>query len=287
MTPSVYQSFPFTQALCSGGRFAFSIGLWYRDSIMKIEKISENQIRCTLTRDDLSSRQIRLSELAYGSEKAKKLFQDMMEEAEYTVGFNSGNAPLMIEAIPTSTDSIVLVITKVDDPEELDTRFSRFTRSEEDTTEEKPAFIGAEEVLDLFHKIYESRKTENAPTAAAKPQKERVSAPAPARRDREAVNLVQAFRFPSMDDLIAAAHSLAGVYEGANSVYTAEDREDGYLLLLHQSDYTPEAFNKVCNILSEYGRSEPVDPAREAFLAEHRPAMLADTALQTLAQLPL
>ena len=33
----------------------------------------------------------------------------------------------MIEAIPVSADSIILIISKEDDPEELDTRFSRFT----------------------------------------------------------------------------------------------------------------------------------------------------------------
>ena len=44
---------------------------------MKIEKINENQIRCTLTKADLEDRQIRLSELAYGTEKAKSLFRDM------------------------------------------------------------------------------------------------------------------------------------------------------------------------------------------------------------------
>lgn len=38
---------------------------------MKIEKVNENQIRCTLTREDLAERQIKLSELAYGTEKAK------------------------------------------------------------------------------------------------------------------------------------------------------------------------------------------------------------------------
>ena len=35
---------------------------------MKIEKINENQIRCTLTREDLELHQIKLSELAYGQE---------------------------------------------------------------------------------------------------------------------------------------------------------------------------------------------------------------------------
>ena len=98
---------------------------------MKIEKISDSQIRCTLTSDDLASRKIKLSELAYGTEKAKNLFQDMMQQAHYEFGFESDNSPLMIEAIPVAPDSIVLIITKVEDPEELDTRFSKFSPSGE------------------------------------------------------------------------------------------------------------------------------------------------------------
>ena len=45
---------------------------------MKIEKVNDNQIRCTLTKADLADRQLKLSELAYGTEKAKDLFRDMM-----------------------------------------------------------------------------------------------------------------------------------------------------------------------------------------------------------------
>ena len=93
---------------------------------MKIEKINDNQIRCTLTREDLENHQIRISELAYGTEKAKKLFRDMMQQAQIQFGFEADNIPLMIEAIPVSTESIILIITKVEDPEELDTRFSKF-----------------------------------------------------------------------------------------------------------------------------------------------------------------
>ncbi len=84
--------------------------------IMKIEKISDNQIRCTLTRADLADRQLQLSELAYGTEKAKSLFRDMMQQAAFEFGFEAEDIPLMIEAIP-SADSIVLIITKVEDPE--------------------------------------------------------------------------------------------------------------------------------------------------------------------------
>ena len=45
---------------------------------MKIEKISDTQIRCTLNGEDLQSRELKISELAYGTEKAKTLFQDMI-----------------------------------------------------------------------------------------------------------------------------------------------------------------------------------------------------------------
>ena len=58
---------------------------------MKIERINDNQIRCTLTRDDLAQRQLKLSELAYGSEKAKSLFREMMQQAASEFGFESDN----------------------------------------------------------------------------------------------------------------------------------------------------------------------------------------------------
>ncbi len=51
----------------------------------------------------------------------------MMQQAQIEFGFEADNIPLMIEAIPVNLDSIILIITKVEDPEELDTRFSRFS----------------------------------------------------------------------------------------------------------------------------------------------------------------
>ena len=87
---------------------------------MKIERINENQIRCTLTSFDLSARNINLVELAYGTEKARKLFREMIQKASNEVGFEAEDIPLMVEAIPLSSESIMLVITKIEDPEELD-----------------------------------------------------------------------------------------------------------------------------------------------------------------------
>lgn len=266
---------------------AFSQKICYIEC-MKIEKLSENQIRCTLTREDLSNRQMRLSELAYGSEKAKQLFQDMMQEAEYEFGFTSGNSPLMIEAIPTSAESIVLIITKVEDPEELDTRFARFTQSDEEQgANTLPPAFGAADILDLFHKIYGPSKNAEA---SAEPEKKAPERPkkedTAKKKNAEPVNLVQSFRFASLDDLILAAHNLEGVYEGVNTVYVYNIPAKSYQLVLHQSDSTPESFNKVCNILSEFGKSEHFSPAKEAWTAEHGRILLMGNALQQLALLP-
>ena len=87
---------------------------------MKIEMINENQIKCTLTNEDLRERKISLGELAYGSDKAKKLFSELVQRANEQYGFESGDGiPLMIEAIP-SQQNLVMIITKVDNPDEMD-----------------------------------------------------------------------------------------------------------------------------------------------------------------------
>ena len=80
---------------------------------MKIERLNENQIRCTLNKEDLANREIKLSELAYGSDKAKRLFRDMMIQASTEVGFEANDIPLVIEAIPVSNECIILMLQRL------------------------------------------------------------------------------------------------------------------------------------------------------------------------------
>lgn len=241
---------------------------------MKIEKINDNQIRCTLTRADLDDRKIHLSELAYGTEKARDLFRDMMQQAHYEFGFEADNIPLMIEAIPVSPDSIILIITKVEEPEELDTRFSRFAPSSDSPAPSKEvSFGGADDILDIFQRIAEVKSKAKAARADNKPEKEStISIP---------VNIIREYVFPHLDLVIDAAHSLNGYYNGKNSLYKVP-RTDEYSLIVHQSDCTAEQFNKVCNILSEYGYGQNSSPAAEAHLQEHAESIIANDALQKL-----
>lgn len=84
---------------------------------MKIERISENQLKLTLTKADLAERKIKLEDLISPSERTQKLFRDIMEQAVGGGGFISENTPLMVEAIPSGGDGIMIIVTKVNNKE--------------------------------------------------------------------------------------------------------------------------------------------------------------------------
>ena len=259
---------------------------------MKIEKVNDHQIRCTLTREDLADRELKLSELAYGTEKAKDLFRDMMQQASFEFGFEAEDIPLMIEAIPLNSECIVLIITKVEDPDELDTRFSKFAPSvhEEDNALDDVLDTlaeGADEVLDLFKKIQNSR----AGTASAEGSANEDAGSGDARQsfqnalqkklqDAVSAELTRIYYFASLREVIGSAHVLSNFYSGVNSLYKQKD--GSYLLALSKSAHTPVEFNKICNVLSEYGSCIKSVPASEAYLEEHFEPIVRNTALQSL-----
>ncbi len=257
---------------------------------MTIEKLNENQIRCTLTSADLSSRKINLAELAYGSEKAKNLFYDMMKQARHEVGFEVNGTPLMIEAIP-SMDSLTLIITKVNDPEELDTRFSSFSSSGNSQNAELH-FSGADGILNLLKKIKEatagisSGKGDKGSAAQRIPADTGSAGTVSSKKtgqDEALTQLVEAFRFTSLDDAILAAKAAGTESCCRNSLYKFD--ASTYLLILHGTQEDPEGFNRICNILSEYGFSEHCSEASENYLREHGCLMIAADAIQRLAAL--
>lgn len=259
---------------------------------MKIEKINENQIRCTLTREDLASRKIKLSELAYGSDKAKALFREMMQQAAFEHGFEANDIPLMIEAIPVSLDALVLIITKVEDPEELDTRFAKFGPSNQTDMAEDPSNIlsslkleGADDILNLFQRIKEAHKSlSSGNTDGNSSQKQTAAQPDTQNEEVIPSDIKKMYGFRDLNEVILVARHLKGIYKGVNSLYK-EKAADEYYLILSASDHTPEEFNKVCNIVSEYGEVLKYTPGTEAFFIEHGKAIVSSDALQKLAAL--
>lgn len=281
---------------------------------MKIEKLNENQIRCTLNKSDLASRHLKINELAYGSDKAKELFRDMMQQASFELGFEAEDTPLMIEAIPISAECIVLIVTKVDNPEELDTRFSRFSPSDSDdddsfdfddietidsnnyssyslpkaneeldesaATEEENNSIPEDDLMNILDRVKEyfnkestGKKIDKAVPPADKPAPEETVS-----------HITRVFSFDSLDDISSVSRIIDRFYHDNNSVYK-NPSDKRYYLTISKNKTSAKDFNKVCNILSEYGKKENQFDNYTGFFSEHCDCIVKDHAMHILCRL--
>ena len=247
---------------------------------MKIEKVNDHQIRCTLTREDLLSRELKISELAYGTDKAKDLFRDMMQQAACEFGFEAEDIPLMIEAIPLNAECIVLIVTKVEDPEELDTRFARFAPSVSEDGEENENDYSeiADEVMDLFERIHKN----------VSPQEKNVTqkkdTPDGVKQSEKEEEVYRIFTFSSISELTDLAHIFGTELICENRLYKNEQKGQ-YLLVVNQRTLSAEAFGKVCNTISEYGITTKAMQAGIAYMDEHFECIISENALQKLAKI--
>ena len=240
---------------------------------MKIERINENQIRCTLTSFDLSVRNLNLGELAYGSEKARNLFREMIQKASNEVGFEAEDIPLMVEAIPLSNESVMLVITKIEDPEELDTRFSFFSPAHE---EESLLDSFASELLEgadgLLNPLQDPSETKTAQPDSSKKEE-----------SSETQNGFRIFTFQKLDVISEAARAAGGQFSGESILYKKPEEGPYFLVLKKPSD--SKDFSRVCNTLAEYGTKIRHDYATESYYAEHYDVIIRENAVQILAGL--
>lgn len=262
---------------------------------MRIERINENSIRCTLTNFDLSVRNVNVSELTYGSEKARTLFREMMQRASNEVGFDAEDIPIMVEAIPMANDSIMLIITKIADPEELDTRFSKFAMSEEDESGSFNSFAtemleGADELLNLLgdpNFLESLTQTKSGlgnmsglsfETSANTPSEPLSESQAPALQN------VRIYQFDTLDLVCAAAKEAGAIFSGESVLYKNPINEKFYLVLKKEA-CDELLFSKTCNKLSEFAVRQKYDPAVEAYFAEHYEVFIKKNALQVLERL--
>lgn len=257
---------------------------------MKLERLSENQIRCTLDKTDLTDRHLKLSELAYGTEKAKALFHEMMTQASEELGFEAEDIPLVIEAIPVSSDCIILIITKVESPDELDTRFSRFSSaihqdSEADATDfDSENYKGADEVLNMFKQIKEDvfHAIQEAKAAGVIPEEE--TPEKQAQTISKDIELTKLFSFDDLNDVTLLAKVLGSAFKGNSTLY--KNPATGiYYLEMNSKQLSPESFNRICNISTEYGHCEKYTEMTSAYFGEHYECLIKNKALQVLSKL--
>ncbi len=151
---------------------------------MKIEKISETQVKFILNQVDLDERNIRLTELAYGTEKTQALFREMMEQALIECGFEAENVPLMIEAIPFAPDSITIIVTKVTNVGDIEEKFN------------------------MLPKVNQKKK--EIDTETKKPTKDN--------------NNLFVFSFSNLDEVAYASSRIYGIFDGVDILFKNQNR---------------------------------------------------------------
>lgn len=238
---------------------------------MKIEKISDNQIRCLITKEDLKARHMELSELAYGTDSAKKLFKEMMNFANKKYGFEAEDFPLMIEAVPLPEGTLLLIITKVTYPDELDSRFAYFSESDFDrhpsNNHGKHGFMGEMIPQEQFFSSHNASEIINVCSDVSVPSS----------------LLVRHFTFNSLNDVISAAKVVNNYLFSTNNLY--KDKNGEYHLIISIGNHSAYEFNKICNCLSEYGTMNEPGGTSISFITEHAKLILASHALSDLAKL--
>ncbi len=262
---------------------------------MKLERISENQIRCTLTRSDLADRELKISELAYGTEKAKALFREMMMQASDELGFEADNIPLIIEAIPISNECIMLIVTKVEDPEELDTRFSKFTPFSDDTDlayddDHESFYTGADEILDIFKRLSSDII---AKAAAGSRETLQDSAVSVQPLETETQNMddtepphtrIRIYEFNTLEDVSHLSTLVPEDFFCVNVLYKNPSTRH-YYLVLTSDGASPADFDHVCRLATEFGHPLKACANTLYYYDEHYEVIIRRNALRVLKNL--
>ena len=211
---------------------------------MKIERINDNQIKLTLTHDDLTKRNIKLEELITQTEKSQALFRDIIEQAFTECGFTVNNEPLMVEATPVAVDGLMIIVTKIQDKDSQKDKVSLLSQNKE-------------------HRRFK-RKSIEAYTD------EKVSD-----------NGISIYSFENLDDVINASIRLNDTYSGYNTLFKYSQKF--FLLIQNDSPSDDITDEEIDNIISEYGTKHVSTVLSKYHLIEHGELMVKNPAVKTLA----
>lgn len=231
---------------------------------MRMERVSNNQIKCYLNKTDLSSRELNFSEIAYGNPKTQRLFQDMMEKASDELGFDMHNVPIMIEIVPVSYDSIMLIITKVEDPSDIDDQFMEFQQQS-----------GHKEIGKEIHSNI--RKAESNPQVS-KPVFEDLQS----LKHSELSDVSYAYAFDSLEAVISVCRELVKYRISESTLYKDNEK---YILLIKNYSTDKEMRIMIAGLMAEYGSVYKNNSVSFDYFTEHCEQIIPDNAISQLARL--
>jgi len=212
---------------------------------MRIEKINENQIKFFLTKTDLLERNLDLIELAKGTEKAQELFRDIMEKAMEVCGFNAENVLLMVEAMSVSTDSIIIIVSKVANDDDADKNIKL-----EPPSQNERKYL-AHDIIDDHTEVSENSD-------------------------------ILIYSFSCLDDVSGASLAISDIFGGESSLYKLDGK---YLLILDSKQNDILSFDSVSSVLSEYGSRQISSSVSKYHIMEFAESIIKHNAIGIMSEL--
>jgi adapter protein MecA 1/2 len=231
---------------------------------MKFERMSDNQIRITLVSQDFQSYDVTVADLLTDrSGKAKEFFETLMNIAREDFDFEMDGSPLIVEAMQTGGD-LVLVVTKVDKD-----------------SEQGPGQSFVKNIKDHFniHSISEETRDEDEemseiqdiPLQNAEPEK-------------KVLPSYGVCKFQDMESIIKVAKLVENYYDSDNTLYKNPE-DSSYYLMYTRNRNTEDEFSIFINQLREFGDDTNISYAFRFYVDEHYKVIIKDEALQTLAEM--
>jgi len=253
---------------------------------MEINKINENQIRITISNDELLEKNINISELDYSSDQSRKVFQELLEEVSLNYDFRLEGVPLIVEVTPNSKNFLDITVTKVTNPEEIAKRFSSFLPNLKNIESAISESVG--EFLDIYAKelengndgVIEMTRVHKLPRTndSTKPlsdNKELVNA----LRKSLAKNYIMVYSFKDLDTIVNVSKRLS---DGFNSKSSAYKYDNNFYLVIENSREKKPTNILYELVLSEYGEKQKATYLTKTFLSEHGEKFIKANAVEIL-----
>lgn len=231
---------------------------------MKIERLSENQMRFTVWRQDLEDNDIDISDIAGNKAgKADELLKLLMSRAKDEFGFEPESAPLVVEAMQVDQECMVFLVTKLEEGQELDPKYEYIQKLKDDLKQNIGMFAAGRDQL-----------TDNpVPPTAAEPE-----------RKKDNILPYVIYTFTDIENIITVAKKTESFYNSNNTLYVTPDDVSYYLVASHNNN-TDNEFRLLCRQLREFGKPYEFNYATKYYMDEHYRLVIRDNALQTLSEL--
>ncbi len=248
---------------------------------MRFENINENKLKIELTKEDLIAHNIKISDIAFGSDNSRKLLHEIMAQAFEELDFEPDNLPLVIEAVPTSGFSINIFITKIQDENELEENLGKVAKQNEKNLE---GLNLLEKFTNEFEQAVKNRVSDkdtvdNSKQKEVTNNKEEGTKSANFQQKSILEKTEIIYKFSSLDDVIDLSHVLKDCYTGKSVLYK---HEDIYYLLLNAKGYEKSDVVKLRLTLDEFGDFVSTHKVAQGFLNEHGMIILKSDVLKKL-----